>query len=94
MATPFHELGETLAERRRTLGKTQAQVAHEAGLRQEEVSRLENAKLPDFTVGKLLKLARALSLEVTVRPRETVRPTLETVLMEHRAGANTGPGDL
>lgn len=92
--TTFHELGEAFVQRRKTLRKTQAQVAQEAGLRQEEVSRLENARLPDFTVGKLLKLARALNLEVTVRPRETVKPTLETVLVEHRTGANTGPGEL
>ena len=92
--TTFHELGEALGQRRKALKKTQAQVAEEAGLRQEEVSRLENARLPDFTVGKLLKVARALNLEVTVRPRETARPTLETLLAEHRAGTNTGPGDL
>lgn len=92
--TTFHDLGEAFVQRRKALRKTQAQVAHEAGLRQEEVSRLENARLPDFTVGKLLKVARALNLEVTVRPREESKPTLETVLVEHRAGANTGPGKL
>jgi HTH-type transcriptional regulator/antitoxin HipB len=90
----FHELGDALSQRRKALRKTQAQVAQEAGLRQEEVSRLENARLPDFTVGKLLKLARALSLEVTVRPRESAKPTLETLLVERRSGANTGPGEL
>lgn len=90
--TTFHELSEVLVLRRRDLKKTQAQVAHEAGLRQEEVSRLENARLPDFTVGKLLKVARALNLEVALKPRESVKPTLETLLIERRSGANTGRG--
>lgn len=91
--TTLRELGEALFQRRKALRKTQAQVAREAGLRQEEVSRLETAKLPDFTVGKLLKVARALNLEVTIRPQEAAKPTLETLLMERRAGANTGPGE-
>lgn len=72
--TTFQKWGETFAQRRKVLRKTQAQVAREAGLRQEEVSRLENAKLPDFTVGKLLKLAQALNLEVTLRPRDPPAP--------------------
>lgn len=68
--TTVHKLAEIFVERRKVLRKTQAQVALEAGLRQEEVSRLENAKVPDFTVSKLLKLAQALNLEVTLRPRD------------------------
>lgn len=66
--TTLQKLGEVFVQRRKALGKTQAQVAREAGLRQEEVSRLENARLPDFTVGKLLKLVHALNLELTLRP--------------------------
>ena len=90
----LYELGETLSQRRKSLRKTQAQVAHEAGLRQEEVSRLENARLSDFTVGKLLKVARALNLEVVLKPAEPAKPTLETLLVERRTGANTGPGEF
>lgn len=88
----LNDVGETLAKRRKELGKTQATVARETGLRQEEVSRLENARLPDFTVGKLLRVARALSLELTLGPGGTHRPNLETLLVERRSGANTGPG--
>ena len=90
--TTLTDLGQMLARRRKELGKTQVTVAHETGLRQEEVSRLENARLSDFTVGKLLRLARALDLELSLRPRGTLRPTLETLLVERRSGANTGPG--
>jgi HTH-type transcriptional regulator / antitoxin HipB len=90
--TTLANLGEVLAKRRKELGKTQAALAREAGLRQEEVSRFENARLSGFTVGKLLRVARALELELGLAPRGNVRPTLETLLAERRSGANTGPG--
>jgi transcriptional regulator with XRE-family HTH domain len=90
MAT-LADLGATLAQRRKDLRKTQAALAHEAGLRQEELSRLENAHLSGLTVAKLLRVAHALELEVTLAPRTGVRPTLETLLIERRSGANTGP---
>jgi transcriptional regulator with XRE-family HTH domain len=86
------DLGEVLAQRRKNLGKTQAALALEAGLRQEELSRLENARLSGLTVAKLLRVAGALELEVSLVPRTGVRPTLETLLVERRSGANTGPG--
>ena len=88
--TTFQRLGEIFLQRRKALRKTQAQIARDAGLRQEEVSRLENARLPDFTVGKLLRLAHALHLDVTVRPRGTAKLTLESVLTEYGTG---GDGD-
>lgn len=91
MAT-LDDLGDTLAQRRKSLGKTQAALAHETGLRQEEVSRLENARLSGLTVAKLMRVAHALDLELSLTPRSGVRPTLETLLAERRSGANTGPG--
>jgi HTH-type transcriptional regulator / antitoxin HipB len=90
--TTLADLGEALAQRRKDLGKTQTALAHEIGLRQEELSRLENAHLSGFTVAKLLRVARALGLEVSLTPRTGVRPTLETLLVERRNGVNTGPG--
>jgi len=90
--TTLNDLGESLAQRRKDLGKTQAALAHETGLRQEEVSRLENAHLSGLTVAKLLRVARALELEISLTPLSGVRPTLETLLVERRSGANTGPG--
>jgi transcriptional regulator with XRE-family HTH domain len=90
--TTLADLGEAFAQRRKSLGKTQAALAHETGLRQEEVSRLENSRLSGLTVAKLLRVARALELEVRLTPRTGVRPTLETLLVERRNGVNTGPG--
>lgn len=90
--TTLSDLGDMLAKRRKALGKTQATLARETGLRQEELSRLENARLSDFTVGKLLRVVRGLNLELSLGPRGTRRPDLETLLVERRSGANTGPG--
>lgn len=90
--TTLADLGALLSRRRRDLGKTQAALARETGLRQEEVSRLENARLPDVTLGKLLRVARALDLQLSLAPGGAIRPTLETLLAERRNGANTGPG--
>ena len=90
--TTLADLGESLAQRRKDLGKTQAALAHETGLRQEEVSRLENAHLSGLTVTKLLRVARARELDITLTPLSGVRPTLETLLAERQSGANTGPG--
>ena len=48
-------------------------------------------RLADFSVGKLLRLAHALGLELTLTPLARRRPTLETLLDERKHGANTGP---
>jgi transcriptional regulator with XRE-family HTH domain len=89
--TTVVDLGEMLAHRRKALKMTQTQVGREAGLRQEVVSRLENGQQTDFSVSKLLRLAAVLNLALTLTPSVSSRPTLETLLVERKAGANTGP---
>lgn len=86
------EVGTLLAERRRRLGKTQREVGQLAGLRQEQVSRLEQGRLPDFSASKLLRLANALGLTLSLRPADAASPTLTDVLEEVRSGQNRGPG--
>jgi HTH-type transcriptional regulator / antitoxin HipB len=85
------ELGAELKARRRELKKSQTALAVETGLRQEVLSRLEHGRLADFSVGKLLLLAHALGLDVTLTPLAPRRPTLDTLLDERKQGANTGP---
>ena len=92
--TTFQRLGEIFLQRRKALGKTQAQIARDAGLRQEEISRLENARLPDFTVSKLLKLAHALHLDVSMRPREMAKLALDSALTECETGDDPGRGEF
>ena len=85
------DLGAALKARRQELKKSQVQLGTESGFRQDVLSRLEHGRLTDFSVGKLLRLAHALGLEVTLTPLSRSRPTLDTLLDERRQGTNTGP---
>jgi transcriptional regulator with XRE-family HTH domain len=86
------ELGALLAARRKELGKTQSEVGRLAGLRQEELSRLESGQLAGFTARRLLRLAHVLGLTVSLQPTAAKSHTLDVLLDEVRSGANTGPG--
>jgi transcriptional regulator with XRE-family HTH domain len=85
------DLGAEFKARRQELRKSQAELGVESGFRQEVLSRLEHGRLADFSLGKLLRLAHSLGLEVTLTPLTRRRPTLETLLDERRQGTNTGP---
>jgi predicted XRE-type DNA-binding protein len=58
------ELGEAVAERRRTLGLKQGEVAARAGVPQESLSRFERGKLAEFGSRKLLAVLAALGMEL------------------------------
>jgi transcriptional regulator with XRE-family HTH domain len=85
------DVGAELKIRRNALDKSQTALGAETGLRQEVLSRLEQGRLADFPVGKLLLVAHALGLELTLTPLAPRRPTLDTLLDERRQRLNTGP---
>lgn len=85
------DLGTELKARRQELKMSQAALGRESELRQEVLSRLEHGRLADFSVGKLLRLAHALGLEITLTPLARRRPTLDVLLGEVKQGTNTGP---
>ena len=58
------ELGNAFAERRKRLGLKQGQVAGQAGLTQELLSRFERAQVSEFGSRKLLALLAVLGLEL------------------------------
>jgi transcriptional regulator with XRE-family HTH domain len=58
------ELGEAVAERRRSLGLKQGEVAARAGVPQESLSRLERGKLAEFGSRKLLAVLAVLGMEL------------------------------
>ena len=58
------ELGEAVAARRRALGLKQGDVAAQAGLAQEALSRFERGKLAEFGSRKLLAVLAALGMEL------------------------------
>jgi len=58
------ELGKAVAERRRALGLKQGDVAAQAGIAQEALSRLERGKLAEFGSRKLMAVLSALGMEL------------------------------
>ena len=58
------ELGDALATRRRALGLKQGQVALQAGVSQEALSRFERGNSSEFGSRKLLALLAALGMEL------------------------------
>ena len=60
----LQELGRAVAEHRKRQGLWQGQVAKQAGLTQESLSRFENGQLSEFGSRKLLAVLAVLGLEI------------------------------
>lgn len=58
------DLGHAIAERRRWLGLKQGDVARQAGVAQEMLSRLERGRCSEFGARKLLAIAAVLGMEI------------------------------
>jgi transcriptional regulator with XRE-family HTH domain len=58
------ELGAAIAERRRSLGLKQGDVAKRAGVAQEALSRFERGRLAEFGSRKLMALLAVLGMEL------------------------------
>jgi HTH-type transcriptional regulator/antitoxin HipB len=84
------DLGMEFQDLRNKAGMTQEQLASAAGMRQEAVSRFERGRGSDFSLLKLLRMAQVLGHDLQFTAAHN-RPTLEDVLAETKASANTGP---
>lgn len=62
----LQELGEAVAARRRSLGLKQADVAAQAGVTAESLSRFERGRSAEFGSRKLLAVLAVLSAELDV----------------------------
>jgi len=71
--TKAHDLGRYLRERRRDLGKTQAEIAASAGVSRRWLSDLEAGK-PTAEIGLVIKTLYALDLVLQVVPAEDIKP--------------------
>ena len=85
MQTIF-ELGAAIAQRRRSLGMKQRDVAAQAGVSQEALSRLERGKLSEFGSRKLLALLTALGMELQFA-ETTASGSLDELRRERGGGA-------
>ena len=64
------EIGLRLALRRKQLGIKQKDLAAAAGIPGASLSRLENGRLPEFGVRKLISLLTVLGLELEMCPTD------------------------
>ncbi|MBN3824066.1 helix-turn-helix domain-containing protein [Burkholderia sp. Ac-20384] len=69
----LYEIGQAVAKRRAELDLTQARLARLAGLSRLTVNQLENGKLKDLGVNKLIPLLGLLGIELMTRPRPARR---------------------
>lgn len=76
------ELGLAVAERRRALGMTQIEVAAQAGVASDTLSRFELGKATDFGARKLLAVLAVLGMEMQYS-MEGHSGSLDSLAREH-----------
>ena len=77
----MQELGNLIATTRKKLKLTQADLAQQAAIGRVTLSLIENNKIAEIGITKIIRLCELLSLEFTVRPK-SARPTLQQLLAE------------
>jgi len=75
------EIGEMLYARRKALGLSQLQVASANGMSRVTLSRLENGKLPELGIRKVMAICATLGLELALK-EASQRPTLRELVAE------------
>jgi transcriptional regulator with XRE-family HTH domain len=77
-------LGAQIAERRKTLKLSQAELARKAGVSRATLDALENGRAGELGFSKLTKLLTAVGLELTLQTASSQRPTLDELMQEYR----------
>jgi len=75
-------IGQAIAENRKKLGFTQAELARKAGLSRATIDALENGRTGELGFAKVTRLLGALGLELKLQAASTERPTLDELLQE------------
>lgn len=77
-------IGARIAERRKTLKLSQAELSRRAGLSRATLDALENGRAGEVGFSKVTRLLNALGLELTLRTASSQRPTLDELMQEDR----------
>jgi transcriptional regulator with XRE-family HTH domain len=77
-------IGEQIAARRRSMGLTQAALAKRAGVGHSTLDALENGRLGELGLKRIVRLLAALGLELKIEEATARRPTLEELMEEDR----------
>jgi len=77
-------IGCRIAERRKALGLSQAALARQAKVGHSTLEALENGRLGELGLSKIIRILSALGLELKIQEAAPHRPTLEDILKEDR----------
>ena len=77
-------IGGQIAERRKTLKLSQAELSRKAGLSRATLDALENGRAGELGFSKITRLLTALGLELTLQTASSQRPTLDELMQEGR----------
>ena len=80
----IQEVGEQVRVRRRAFGMSQIEVAALNRINRVTLSRLENGKLPEIGIRKVMAICATLGLELTLNVASH-RPTLQDLVNEKEA---------
>ena len=86
----LYQLGERIAEKRKTLRLTQRDLAEKANVGLSTLDALENGRLGELGFSKITNILTALGLELTLREAGSERPTLEQLMEEERNDQGLG----
>ena len=77
-------LGARIAEQRKRLKLSQADLSRKAGISRATLDAVENGRVGELGFSKLTKLLAALGLELTLQTASSQRPTLDELMQEDR----------
>jgi transcriptional regulator with XRE-family HTH domain len=77
-------IGSQVAERRKTLKLSQAELARKAGVSRATLDALENGRAGELGFSKLTKLLAGVGLELKLQAAGSERPTLDELMQEDR----------
>jgi len=77
-------IGGQIAERRKALKLSQAELARKAGVSRATLDALENGRAGELGFSKITRLLAALGLELTLQAASSQRPTLDELMQEDR----------
>jgi len=77
-------IGALIAERRKSLKLSQAELSRKAGISRATLDALENGRASELGFSKVTRILVALGLELTAQPASSQRPTLDELMEEDR----------
>jgi transcriptional regulator with XRE-family HTH domain len=77
-------IGDQIANERRKLKLSQADLSRKAGVSRATLDALENGRARELGFTKLAKLLSAVGLELTLQTASSTRPTLDELIQENR----------